>query len=91
MPIAETPFEHEVVAVATKLTFVPTVLLLAGLDTVTPANAELATEKKTKMAVERMTCFFILTFSLRLGFSLGPIKLYSSEGYTDPMKHPRSC
>jgi len=47
-----TPLEHEVVAFATKFTLVPTVLLFDGLDTVTPANIVVATEKKAKMAVE---------------------------------------
>src|SRR5579862_3548754 len=60
------PLEHEVVAFATKFTFVPTVLLFDGLDTVTPANA-VAREKKTRMAVEMVARFFILTISLRLG------------------------
>ena len=58
---------HEVVALATKFTFVPTVLLFDGLDTVTPANAVVAMEKKTIMAVEMDARFFILTISLRLG------------------------
>jgi hypothetical protein len=57
-----TPFEQEVVAVATNLTLVPTVLLLDGLDTVTPANAELATAMKTEMAVIVKTRFFIWAF-----------------------------
>jgi hypothetical protein len=47
-----TPFEQDVVAVATKFTLVPTVLPFAGLDTVTPANADVAARKSTKIAVE---------------------------------------
>ena len=66
-----TPLEHEVVAFATKFTFVPTMLLFGGLDTVTPANAAVAMEKKTKMAVEMDARFFILTISLRLGIWSG--------------------
>ena len=56
---------------ATKWTFVSTVLLFDGLDIVTPANAAVTTEKKTKMAVEIKACFFILGFSLRLEFWSG--------------------
>jgi hypothetical protein len=78
-----TPLEHEVVALATKFTLVPTVLLFDGLDTVTPANVVVAMEQKTKIAVEMETCFFISTFLSGLGFGLGPVKLYSAEGYTD--------
>jgi hypothetical protein len=40
MPIADTPFAHDVVAVATNWTVVATSLLGAGAFTVTPANAE---------------------------------------------------
>jgi hypothetical protein len=58
-----------------KFTFVPTVLLFDGLDTVTPANAVVATEQKTTMAVEMETCFFISTFLSGLGFGLGLVKL----------------
>jgi hypothetical protein len=36
MPIEETPFEHDVLALALKLTGDPTVLLLAGELTETP-------------------------------------------------------
>jgi hypothetical protein len=55
-----TPFEQDVVAVATKLTLVPTVLPFAGLDTVTPAYADVAARKSTKIAVAVQTGFFIL-------------------------------
>jgi hypothetical protein len=67
MPIEPIPLEQEVEAEATKFTLDPTVVLLDGLDTVTPANAELPTKTKTEMAVEIRACFFICTFSLRLG------------------------
>jgi hypothetical protein len=39
MPIAETPFEHDDEAEATKCTELPTLELLVGLLTVTPAIA----------------------------------------------------
>jgi hypothetical protein len=45
--------QDEVVADATKLTEVPTVLLLAGLVTFTPANAETLAKRQTRIAVER--------------------------------------
>jgi hypothetical protein len=71
-----------VLAVATNLTLVPTVLPFEGLDTVTPAKADMAAKKTTRIAVGIRACFFILTSFLRLGFfGLGPVKLYSSEGY----------
>jgi len=67
-----TPFEHEVVAVATKLTLVPTVLPFAGLDTVTPAN-DLAAKRRTNVAAE--TRSFFIWDTLQLGFiGLGPGK-----------------
>ena len=54
-----TPFEHEVLAVATNLTLVPTVLPFEGLDTVTPAKADVAAKKTTTMAVGIRACFCI--------------------------------
>ena len=72
--------EHEVVALATKFTLVPTVLLFDGLDTVTPANAVVATEKKTKIAVEMYARFFILTISLRLEIWSGTGKAIQLRG-----------
>lgn len=57
-----TPFEQvDAVALATNLTDVPTVLPLLGLVTVTFANADAA--RKTKMADEVKTHFFIGLFS----------------------------
>jgi hypothetical protein len=56
-----TPLEQdEVVADATKLTEVPTVLLLAGLVTFTPANAETLAKRQTEIAIERRAGFFIM-------------------------------
>jgi hypothetical protein len=49
-------------AVATNFTEVPTVLLLDGLVTVTPAKAETAKKIETKMAVQ-MWADFIFEFS----------------------------
>jgi hypothetical protein len=53
------PFEHEVLAVATNLTLVPTVLPFEGLDTVTPAKADVAARKTTTTAVGIRACFCI--------------------------------
>jgi len=58
-----TPFEQDVVAWATKLTLVPTVLLFDGLDTVTPAKAVFATAMKTRMAVLKASFFIWVIFS----------------------------
>jgi len=83
--------EHEVVAFATKFTFVPTVLLFDGVDTVTPANAVVAMEKKTTMAVEMDARVFILTISLRLGIWSGTGKAIQLRGiYLSGAGHPRS-
>jgi hypothetical protein len=54
-----TPFEQEVLAVATNLTLVPTVLPFEGLDTVTPAKTDVAAKKTTTMAVGIRACFCI--------------------------------
>jgi hypothetical protein len=59
-------------AEALKFTLVLTVLPFAGLLTVTPANED-ATEKKTKMAVDAKTCFFIWAF-LRLDSLARPVR-----------------
>ena len=56
------PFEQEVFAVATKWTLVPTVLPFEGLDTVTPAKADVAARKTTTKAVGIRACCFIFTF-----------------------------
>jgi hypothetical protein len=75
------PFEQEVFAVATNLTLVPTVTPFEGLDTVTPAKADVAAKKTTTIAVVIRACFFILTIFSPVGIlDLGPVKLYSSEG-----------
>ena len=82
------PFEHDVLAVATKLMLVPTVLPFDGLETVTPAKAEVAARNRTKMAVEVWTVFCIYVF-LRSGIvGWDPVKLYSSEGYTGQAGKP---
>jgi hypothetical protein len=61
--------EHpEAVAVATNFTEVPTVLLLEGLVTVTPANANIALEKHAKMAVEIEADFVIVRINSRRNF-----------------------
>lgn len=52
------PFEQDVVAEATNLTPVPTVLPLSGLLTVTPAKAD-ALKKDTRIAVESFARFLI--------------------------------
>jgi len=57
-----TPFEHEEVALATKLTLEPTVLLFVGLLTVTPANADNAMKIKAQTEIGIRTGFFIRTF-----------------------------
>src|SRR5215472_240560 len=86
-----TPLAHEVVAFATKLTLLPTVLLFAGVDTVTPANAVAAMEKKTNMAAEAYARFFILTVSLRLGIWSGTGKAMQLRGiHLSGAGHPRS-
>ena len=59
-------------AVATTVIFVPTVLLLDGLDIVTPANAVAAMEKKTKMAVDSRACLFI--------WAISPVGIWSRTG-----------
>jgi hypothetical protein len=46
MPIEATPFEQEVLPEATKLTLVPTVLPFDGMETVTPAKADVAAKKR---------------------------------------------
>ena len=67
---------------ATKWTLVPTVLPFEGLDTVTPANADVAAKKTTTMAVEIRACFFIFKLFSPVGMiGQGPVKLYNSEGY----------
>jgi hypothetical protein len=53
--MAETPFEHEVLAEATNLTDVPTELPLVGLLTVTPANAEIEARKRIKIKMRLRT------------------------------------
>ena len=63
MPIEATPFEQDdAVAVATNFTDVPTVLLLAGLVTVTPAKAETAVNRHTEIAERWRADFFIGAF-----------------------------
>ena len=57
-----TPLEQEVDAVALKETLPLTVLLLVGLLTVTPANADTA-EHRTRMESVLRTCFFIRVIS----------------------------
>ena len=67
---------------ATKWTLVPTVLPFEGLDTVTPANADVAAKKATTMAVEIRAWFFIFKLFSPVGMiGLRPVNLYSSEGY----------
>ena len=67
---------------ATKWTLVPTVLPFAGLDTVTPANADVAAKKTTTTAVEIRACFFIFRLFSPVGMiGQRPVKLYNSEGY----------
>jgi len=75
--------------VATKWTLAPTVLPFEGLDTVTPAKADVAAGKKTERAIAIRAYFFIFfKFSPDWIVGLGPVKLYNSEGYTDRAGHP---
>ena len=62
MPIEATPFAQEVDAEALKETLPLTVLLLVGLLTVTPANADTA-EHRARMESVLTTCFFIRVIS----------------------------
>ena len=62
-----TPFEQDVLAVATIFTLVPTVLPFAGLETVTPAKADVAAKKTTTMTVSILACFFILNYFSPVG------------------------
>jgi hypothetical protein len=59
MPIEATPFEQDVVAVATNLTEEPTVLPLPGLDTETLANAGIVANTYKIIEIEIMACLFI--------------------------------
>jgi len=45
MPMDETPLEHVVVALSTKCTGEATVLLFAGEETATPANASVVSRR----------------------------------------------
>ena len=62
MPMEATPLAQGVDAVALKQTLPLTVLLLVGLLTVTPANADTA-EQRTRMESVAKTCFFIRVIS----------------------------
>jgi len=71
-----------VLAVATKWTLVPAVLPFAGLDTVTPGNADVVAKKARTLAVGIRACFCIFAlFSPPGMIALGPLKLNKSEGY----------
>jgi hypothetical protein len=74
------PFEHDVLAVATKLMLVPTVLPFDGLETVTPAKAEVAARNRTRMAVEVWTVFCIYIFLRSGDYGLGPSKALQLRG-----------
>ena len=54
-----TPFEQEVLPEATELTLVPSVLPFDGIETVTPAKADVTAKKTTTEAVSIRACFFI--------------------------------
>ena len=81
MPMEATPLEQEVDAVALKETLPLTVLLLVGLLTVTPANAEIA-EHRTRMESVLKTCIFIRVIS-PVGFFGDPVRPFLTRGSTD--------
>ena len=57
--------QPEAVAVATNFTDVPTVLLLEGLVTVTPANADIALKRHAKIAIVIEADFVIVKINSR--------------------------
>ena len=65
---------------ATKWTLVPTVLPFEGLDTVTPAKADVAARKTTTKAVGIRACLFIFTFLSGWDFWSGTGKAIQLKG-----------
>ena len=71
-----------VLAVATKWTLVPAVLPFAGLDTVTPGNADVVAKKARTLACWNQGMLLHLCIVFSAGDdALGPLKLNKSEVY----------